>query len=57
MRRNWPIEPSLARRLLTVVDSRIVYELQGISCLPLELLAPTRKGIAVALSFGQPITT
>lgn len=30
--------------------------LRGISCLPLELVEPTRKGIAVTRSFGKPVT-
>ncbi|MBV9937053.1 MAG: DUF4113 domain-containing protein [Acidobacteriaceae bacterium] len=51
------LDPSRARRLLTVVGGRLVFELQGVSCLPLELLAPTRKGIAVTRSFGQPVTS
>ena len=33
----------------------MVYELGGVSCLPLELLEPTRKGIAVTRSFGTPV--
>ncbi|MBV8866700.1 MAG: hypothetical protein JO210_15005 [Acidobacteriaceae bacterium] len=49
-------DPSRARRLLTVVGARIVYELRGISCLPLSLLEPTRQGLAVTRSFGRPIT-
>ena len=28
-------EPSRARRLLTVVGARVVYELRGVSCLPI----------------------
>ena len=36
---------------------RTVYELRGISCLPLELMEPTRKGIAVTRSFGAPVTS
>jgi DNA polymerase V len=39
------LEPDQARALLTVTGGRVVYELRGISCLPLELLDPTRKGI------------
>jgi hypothetical protein len=31
--------------------------LRGISCLPLELMEPTRKGIAVILSFGAPVAS
>lgn len=45
-----------ARALMTVTGGRVVYELRGISCLPLELLEPTRKGIAVTRSFGNPVT-
>jgi DNA polymerase V len=50
------MEPDNARSLLTVTGGRVVYELRGISCLPLELLEPTRKGIAVTRSFGSPVT-
>jgi hypothetical protein len=42
---------------MTVTGGRTVYELRGISCLPLELMEPTRKGIAVTRSFGAPVTT
>lgn len=49
------LEPEQARGLLTVTGGRVVYELRGISCLPMELLEPTRKGIAVTRSFGSPI--
>lgn len=41
-----------ARKLLTVVGERIVHELRGVSCLPLELVAPQRKGCAVTRSFS-----
>ena len=44
------------RDLLTVVGARVQAELRGVSCLPLSLMAPTRKGIAVTRSFGQPVT-
>lgn len=47
---------SAIRQKMTVVGERIVYELQGRSCLPLELVAPPRKGITVSRSFGQAIT-
>jgi DNA polymerase V len=46
-----------ARALMTVTGGRTVYELRGISCLPLELVEPTRKGIAVTRSFGAPVTS
>ena len=40
-----------------MTSGRTVYELRGISCMPLELVEPTRKGIAVTRSFGNPVTT
>ena len=51
------LEPDDARALLTVTGGRVVYELRGISCLALELLEPTRKGIAVTRSFGNAVTS
>ena len=50
------LQPDDARALMTVTGGRVVYELRGVSCLPLELLEPTRKGIAVTRSFGQSVT-
>jgi len=44
------------RRKMTVVGERIVYELNGQSCLPLELVAPPRKGVTVSRSFGRTLT-
>ena len=41
---------------MTVASGRTVYELHGISCMPLELVEPTRKGIAVTRSFSSPVT-
>ena len=49
------LEPDDARALMTVTGGRTVYELRGISCLPLELVEPTRKGIAVTRSFGKAV--
>ena len=49
------MEPEQARALLTVTGGRTVYELRGVSCLPIELVEPMRKGIAVTRSFGKPI--
>jgi DNA polymerase V len=46
-----------ARALMTVTGGRTVYELRGISCIALELMEPTRKGIAVTRSFGAPVTS
>ena len=51
------LDPDNARALMTVTWGRTVYELRGISCLPLELMEPTRKGIAVTRSFGAPVTS
>ena len=45
-----------ARNLLTVTGARVVMELQGTSCLPLTLLAPQRKGLAVTRTFGEAVT-
>jgi DNA polymerase V len=44
------------RRKMTVVGERLIYELNGRSCLPLELVVPPRKGITVFRSFGQILT-
>ena len=51
------LEPDDARALMTVTGGRTVYELRGISCMPLELVEPTRQGIAVTRSFGAPVTS
>ncbi len=51
------LEPDDARALMTATGSRTVYELRGISRMPLELVEPTQKGIAVTRSFGHPVTT
>ncbi len=42
---------------MTVTGGHTVYELRGISCLPLELMEPTQKGIAIMRSFGAPVTS
>jgi DNA polymerase V len=49
-------DPKAIRRKMTVVGERLVYELNGQSCLPLELVAPARKGLTVSRSFGRPLT-
>lgn len=43
------------RERLGVVVERIVLELQGISCVQLEHIAPDRKSIMASRSFGRPI--
>ena len=45
------------RKYLTVTGHRIVLELRGISCMPLEIVKPTKKGIMSAKTFGQAITS
>jgi DNA polymerase V len=45
------------RQQLGVVGQRIVWELRGISCLPLERCPPPKHSLMVSRSFGQPITT
>lgn len=49
------LDPRAARKLLTVVGERLVYELRGIPCLDLETVAPTRKGCAVTRSFSERV--
>jgi DNA polymerase V len=46
------LDPTLARKSLTVVGERIVHELRGQPCIDLESVAPTRKGCAVTRSFA-----
>lgn len=44
-----------ARKLMTVVGARLVLELRGTSCLPLELAPPAKRSITCSRSFGQAI--
>lgn len=44
-----------ARRAMTVVGARIVMELRGVSCLPLEICPRPRKSVTVSRSFPQEI--
>jgi DNA polymerase V len=50
-------DPKAIRRKMTVVGERLVHELNGRPCLPLELMAPPRQGLTVSRSFGQALTT
>jgi DNA polymerase V len=43
------------RKYLTVTGHRIVLELRGLSCIPLEIVRPTKKGIMCAKTFGQEV--
>lgn len=47
----------LARQVGTVVLERTVAELRGIPCIELVDVEPTRKGMAVTRSAGNPMTT
>jgi DNA polymerase V len=49
------LDPRLARQALTVTGERLVHELRGLSCLPLDLAPPPRRSVAVTRSFGQPV--
>jgi len=51
------VDPRQVRSQLTVVGARVQAELLGVSCLPLSLMAATRKGIAVTRAFGHPVTS
>lgn len=44
------------RRYLTVTGARIVLELRGIACMPLEPERPPKQGITCAKTFGREIT-
>ncbi|MCZ4283097.1 Y-family DNA polymerase [Kiloniella laminariae] len=46
-------DPKMLRQKFSVVLERMVYELNGISCLELEEVAPVKKGIMVSRGFGQ----
>ncbi|UNC15911.1 Y-family DNA polymerase [Acidiphilium multivorum] len=48
-------DPRVVRDMLTVTGARVQTELRGASCLPLSLMPPPRKGIAVSRSFGHMI--
>jgi DNA polymerase V len=43
------------RKKLTVVGERIVFELRGVSCLPLESITRPKKSIMSSQSFGRPL--
>ena len=49
-------DPKAIRRKMTVVGERLVDELNGRPCLPLELVEPPRQGLTVSRSFGQTLT-
>jgi len=49
--------PVVVRQQFSVLVERLVRELNGDSCLPLETVAPDRQSLVVSRSFGQPVTT
>ena len=50
------LDPRPVRKSLTVVGERIIHELRGTACLPLDLVPARRKGCAVTRSFSSRIT-
>lgn len=48
--------PDWAKKHMTVVGERIVWELRGTSCLPLEMAPPAKQAIACSRSFGRMAT-
>ena len=48
-------EDTWIKKHLTTVGLRIVWELRGISCLPLEELPAAKKSVICSKSFGHPI--
>lgn len=49
-------DPKQVRKHMGVVGERITYELNGVSCLPLELVQPARKGVTVSRAFSTYLT-
>jgi|ERR1041384_7095430 DNA polymerase V len=45
------------RKHLTIQGLRLVWELRGISCLPLEVFEKPKKGICCSCAFGKPVLT
>ena len=45
------------RKHLTISGLRLVWELRGISCLPLEVFEKPKKGICCSRAFGKPVLT
>lgn len=49
--------PAFIKQQCSVVEARIVAELNGDSCLALEHIAPTKKQIVSSRAFGEPVTS
>jgi DNA polymerase V len=50
-------DAKLMRREFSVVMEKMIDELNGVSCIPLEEIAPSKKEIMSSRSFGRPITS
>lgn len=50
------MDDAAARKMMSVVGARIVHELRGVSCLEIEEVAPAKKGMCSAKSFGVALT-
>lgn len=50
------MEPSVVRKKMGVVGERMLWELRGTSCLPLEEESPAKKSISCSRSFGKTVT-
>ena len=48
-------DPRWARKVMTVTGERLVRELQGLSCIPLNPIEPDRHSIHVTRSFGRKL--
>ncbi len=48
-------KPTLLRQRFGVVTERTALELQGVSCLALESVAPPRQNLCCSRSFGRPV--
>jgi len=51
------MEDKWIKKEMTIVGLRIVHELRGTSCIPLEAVSPDKKNICSSRSFGIPVTT
>ena len=51
------VPEALIKQIMGIVGVRIMYELRGVSCLPLEVIAPPQKHMICSRSFGKPLTT
>lgn len=50
------LDRRFVRKLLTVVGARLMEELRGVNCLPMELVPNPKRSITCSRSFGAPVT-